>query len=432
MSGRELAHPHQYFHPDLFVYLNKNHWAYRTNPVYSLFEFLFVYVSVSLPTKTSPDSDPPRRLFRFLCERGSLAYRKYRKRVLALRYNDQSGGQANEDDVEGDDFDEEDDDEAGGHFENDLMRHNVNDATHQPVAEAGLGAKGQDQSEAGPGADMDKYDPADMFEEEDDHDVAFDEPGQGNDDTGNKSSERSYDSDTEYMCEAKKRNFGRMKRKKDIDERIPFRDSSTSDSDDDAADPKSGGHEAAAARKKRSRWGEHVVAHQAKMQPNPFAAFGIASTSGAGKPMLSQVTRSDPALLAYAHQSYGTVNLDEDTWRKCEDHFKVNLLYQDMLRKRNEMDRLARAGRQKYEYDSDEDVQGGTWEHKLRNAEMEATAVWSDALTKQAEGKHHIGDFLPPEELKKFMEKYESQQNNREPDLSDYREYKLREDNKGK
>ncbi len=27
----------------------------------------------------------------------------------------------------------------------------------------------------------------------------------------------------------------------------------------------------------------------------------------------------------------------------------------------------------KYEYDSDEDCEGGTWEHKLRSAEMEAT-----------------------------------------------------------
>jgi len=26
-----------------------------------------------------------------------------------------------------------------------------------------------------------------------------------------------------------------------------------------------------------------------------------------------------------------------------------------------------------YEYDSDEDTEGGTWEHKLRSAEMEAT-----------------------------------------------------------
>ena len=27
----------------------------------------------------------------------------------------------------------------------------------------------------------------------------------------------------------------------------------------------------------------------------------------------------------------------------------------------------------KYEYDSDEDTEGGTWEHKLRSAEMGAT-----------------------------------------------------------
>lgn len=41
------------------------------------------------------------------------------------------------------------------------------------------------------------------------------------------------------------------------------------------------------------------------------------------------------------------------------------------------------------------------------------------------------GDFLPPEELKKFMEIYKSKQTNREPDLSDYKEYKLKENNKG-
>lgn len=33
--------------------------------------------------------------------------------------------------------------------------------------------------------------------------------------------------------------------------------------------------------------------------------------------------------------------------------------------------------------------------------------------------------------LKKFMEIYKSKQTNREPDLSDYKEYKLKEDNKG-
>lgn len=37
--------------------------------------------------------------------------------------------------------------------------------------------------------------------------------------------------------------------------------------------------------------------------------------------------------------------------------------------------------------------------------EMDKTRRWADELTQKAKGKHHIGDFLPPEELAKFMEK---------------------------
>ena len=32
---------------------------------------------------------------------------------------------------------------------------------------------------------------------------------------------------------------------------------------------------------------------------------------------------------------------------------------------------------------------------------------WAIKLTDMAENKHHIGDFLPPNELKKFMETYQ-------------------------
>jgi splicing factor 4 len=49
--------------------------------------------------------------------------------------------------------------------------------------------------------------------------------------------------------------------------------------------------------------------------------------------------------------------------------------------------------------------QGGTWEHKARKAEMEKTANEAMKLTEMAQGRHHIGDFLPPEELTKFMAK---------------------------
>lgn len=88
-------------------------------------------------------------------------------------------------------------------------------------------------------------------------------------------------------------------------------------------------------------------------------------------------------------------------------------------------------GKNKYEYDSDEDTDGGTWEHKLRDKEMQATERWADALTRQAEGKHHIGDFLPPEEFKRFMEKSTAIKEGRQPNFSDYKEFKIKEDNIG-
>jgi len=127
-----------------------------------------------------------------------------------------------------------------------------------------------------------------------------------------------------------------------------------------------------------------------------------------------------------------------------------------MLKKRQELEKLQAAGKHKYAYDSDEDTEGGTWEHKLRQQEMVATQLWADELTERSKGKHHIGDFLPPDEFERFMEKvlirfialihsqpsrsqtndqYSSQYNalkqGREPDLSDYKEFKLREDNIG-
>lgn len=347
---------------------------------------------------------------------------------------------------------------------------------------------------------QDKYDPEDLLHDDDidappnaQSSMAKDAMQSLQDDYGDE-----YDSDSEYMHEAKERNLENMKRKIDsgscaghkrpcssdmnvnyystddddtrTDEddhmemykQIQLRESALHQSDDAVEytplygdqpivprEPNVGGGATTTAspmnlplsagamaqknRKKRSRWGEKVDEDNSMPSAVPTNAAATTPTTFANqnKPILSAVTRTDPALLNYARQNYGTINLSEEDWKKCEDHYKVNLLYQDMLKKRDEIDRLARSGKFKYEYDSDEDTVGGTWEHKLRNAEMEATAVWAEALNQQSKGKHHIGDFLPPEELKKFMEKYNSQQNNREPDLSDYKEYKLKENNKG-
>lgn len=326
--------------------------------------------------------------------------------------------------------------------------------------------------------DDDKYDPEDIYDDyKDDHD---DDNRNDNEIIENhkdvdyrdqrafhqltqkqpEKQQDDYDSDSEFRLKTREKNSGNIKRKLDSNKKNNLYSSDSEDSStpifkiqcnknnpfskqsEPSLNKKMDTFEqydlpSSAQKKKRSRWGDMVnvsasVSHTNRPPSLMSLSIPRQSTSfgNQNKPMLTTVTRNDTAFLQYARANYGTINLSEEDWQKCEDHYKVNLLYQDMLKKRNEINRLANAGRFKYEYDSDEDVAGGTWEHKLRTAEMEATTIWTEALNKQAEGKHHIGDFLPPEELKKFMEKY-SQQGDRKPDLSDYKEYKLKEDNKG-
>lgn len=83
----------------------------------------------------------------------------------------------------------------------------------------------------------------------------------------------------------------------------------------------------------------------------------------------------------------------------------MSLVYQDMLAKQAQAQQMANQGKRQYEYDSDEDTEGGTWEHKARKIEMEKTATDAEKLTQHGAGKHHIGDFLPPDELKRFLSK---------------------------
>lgn len=39
--------------------------------------------------------------------------------------------------------------------------------------------------------------------------------------------------------------------------------------------------------------------------------------------LISQVSRTDPALLQYAINNFGSTQLSEEDWKKAEDHFKV-------------------------------------------------------------------------------------------------------------
>lgn len=278
-------------------------------------------------------------------------------------------------------------------------------------------------------ADADKYDPAEILHEDDDIDGSNHENRATNDAVSSIQSIQpvapikyasidnsdEYDSDTEYREAAKERNLENMKRKIDsgtgvkryaervdfesdddhTDEddhmemyrRIQMREDALNQFDDSAqtsslqkfVEPDSSARYLR-SRKKRSRWGEKTDDGD---QPSPSTSRNTPQNSAPtpGKsttPMLTAITRTDPGLLNYARQNYGTVNLSEEDWQKCEEHYKVNLLYQDMLKKRQEIDQMARNGRFKYEYDSDEDTTGGTWEHKLRTAEMEATAAWAN------------------------------------------------------
>ena len=52
-------------------------------------------------------------------------------------------------------------------------------------------------------------------------------------------------------------------------------------------------------------------------------------------------------------------------------------------------------------------------------------------LTEEGKGKHFIGDFLPPEELEKFQEKVKAIREGRDPDFSDYAQFKLTVENLG-
>jgi hypothetical protein len=48
-------------------------------------------------------------------------------------------------------------------------------------------------------------------------------------------------------------------------------------------------------------------------------------------------------------------------------------------------------------------IDGGTWEHRKRAAEMLKTAQTSLELTQAGTGAHHMADFLPKQELENFL-----------------------------
>ncbi|CAB1326640.1 unnamed protein product [Coregonus sp. 'balchen'] len=75
---------------------------------------------------------------------------------------------------------------------------------------------------------------------------------------------------------------------------------------------------------------------------------------------------------------------------------------------------------------------------KHKRAMTEMQVMWEKAVRDHSheydsdeEGKHFIGDFLPPEELEKFMETFKALKEGRDPDYSEYKEFKLTVENLG-
>lgn len=150
----------------------------------------------------------------------------------------------------------------------------------------------------------------------------------------------------------------------------------------------------------------------------------------------------DGSLVQYAMRVYGSTDLTDDQWKQLEDQRKMSLLAEMITSKQRAAAAAAAAAsanqqdkRPKYEYDSDEEIDQteGTWEHQRRRREMEQTIDKAHELTSRGRGKHHLGDFLPPEELSRFFSQWESIKDGGAAvrAASDWEEFKLKEDNRG-
>lgn len=110
-------------------------------------------------------------------------------------------------------------------------------------------------------------------------------------------------------------------------------------------------------RKRRSRWSDPdtkiLLTETSVSSGRPSAVFsqpGIAIPgqigqpaviipSGSSKeqdiklknPMLTKISRNDPALIHYARQTFGTLDLNEEQWKKAEDHYKVDYCHIDFI-----------------------------------------------------------------------------------------------------
>ncbi|KAF8566574.1 hypothetical protein P879_06927 [Paragonimus westermani] len=160
--------------------------------------------------------------------------------------------------------------------------------------------------------------------------------------------------------------------------------------------PKSEDSEATGERKRKSRWAgaeqlevkseetacEHSIDHSAEIEKAIATARAAAAATGLYAPAQTTV----------AKQFTGGVALSEEQTEQIRYQKELQAMHEFImaqqrlkLKEQELMSRIAGPAYSKrpkvtkdglvikYEYDSDEDCEGGTWEHKLRQAEMMAT-----------------------------------------------------------
>uniref|UniRef100_W5K5S5 SURP and G-patch domain containing 1 n=1 Tax=Astyanax mexicanus TaxID=7994 RepID=W5K5S5_ASTMX len=192
-----------------------------------------------------------------------------------------------------------------------------------------------------------------------------------------------------------------------------------------------------AKRKRKSRWG----AEEDKVEL-PIPPIIIPPQMIDAEPETPSLSEQELRGLGYKKGKpiglVGVTELSEDQKRQLKEQQEMQEMFDMIMKHKRAMQEMQvmweKAVRDhQHEYDSDEEVdsQAGTWEHRLRKMEMEKTREWAEQLTEMGKGKHFIGDFLPPDELEKFMETFKALKEGRDPDYSEYKEFKLTVENIG-
>ena len=199
-------------------------------------------------------------------------------------------------------------------------------------------------------------------------------------------------------------------------------------------------------RKRKNRWGE-------KVDLSDIAPPGFAQIPGMSNPAVAPAAASSNQTSLGLPQNYrpaglvGVTELSDAQKKQLQEQRDMQNMYNLIMASRNasaggstqstaairQQQPKKQVKKNKHAYDSDEEIdeEEGTWEHQARRLEMEKTQALAEKLTGEGRNKHFIGDFLPPEELEKFMETYQALKEGRTPDYSDYKEFKIQCDNIG-